>query len=291
MFPIVDTKNTSAVRSVVEHAYATLYPGSSDAWLTRLFNGMEAFFHGNQPDFAPSDLPYHDWEHTLQVTLCFTLLLQGRASAAVEPPVGARHFELGISAALLHDAGFLKTRSDKDGTGAKYTFCHVLRSCAFAAAYLPSLGATDVEIEAVLSAISCTAPANEIGRLRFREPVERVIGAATATADYLGQMASPGYPNELGNLFREFEESDNFLHIPASRRVFQSAEDLLVRTPQFWYKFVRPKLETDFQALYRFLAHPYPQGDNPYLDAVETNIAEIQRRAAQVNRPARTLVL
>jgi hypothetical protein len=43
---------------------------------------------------------------------------------------------------------------------------------------------------------------------------------------------------------------------------------------------VQPKIESDFQALYRFLASPYPHGPNPYLDAIERNIAIIKRRNA-----------
>ena len=107
-----------------------------------------------------------------------------------------------------------------------------------------------------------------------------MIGCALATADYLGQMAAPDYPDELGILFEEFQESDNFIHLPPSRRAFKSADDLVRLTPVFWKKFVLTKLESDFQAVYRFLAHPYPHGRNPYLDAVEKNIAKIKRRIA-----------
>jgi hypothetical protein len=33
--------------------------------------------------------------------------------------------------------------------------------------------------------------------------------------------------------------------------------------------------------MYRFLARPYPHGPNPYLEAVEKNIAKIKRRSAR----------
>jgi hypothetical protein len=154
----------------------------------------------------------------------------------------------------------------------------VLRSCAFAASYLPSIGASDYEVEGVLGAINCTGPTKEISRLRFREPVERVIGCALATADYLGQMAAADYPDELEILFNEFRESDEFIHLPPSRRAFKSAPELVERTPLFWQKFVRAKLESDFQAVYRFLARPYPHGPNLYIESVEKNIAIIKRR-------------
>ena len=284
MFPPVDTKDAPAVAKFVKARFAAMYPGASLSWLERLFVDIETLFCGRHPDYAAVDLRYHDLEHTLQATVCLALLLEGRHAAGVEPRIDPRQFELAISAGLLHDSGYIKLRSDNVGTGAKYTFCHVLRSCAFTASYLPTLGANDYEVEAVLGAINCTGPTKQVSRLYFRDPVERVIGCALATADYLGQMAASDYPDEMEILFEEFQESDDFIHLPQSRRAFQSAAELIERTPIFWKKFVQPKLESDFQAVYRFLARPYPHGPNPYLEAVQKNIAKIQRRNATARR-------
>jgi hypothetical protein len=286
MFPPVDTKSATAVESFVEGKFAAMFAGASLTWLRRIFRDIEILFVGRHPDYAAVDLRYHDLEHTLQATVCITLLLEGRHAADVEPKVDARQFELALSAVLLHDSGYLKLRSDNIGTGAKYTFCHVLRSCAFTASYLPTLGATDIEVEAVLTAINCTGPTKEISRLHFRDPVERIIGCALATADYLGQMAAVDYPDELEILFEEFRESDDFIHLPASRRAFRTAAELIESTPDFWRNLVLPKLESDFQAVYRFLARPYPHGPNPYLDAVERNMVKIRKRAKTLRQPA-----
>lgn len=277
---MVDTKNTNAVKALVQARFAAAYPEASPGWLGRLFDEVEALFRGGHPDFAAIDLQYHDWEHTLEATLCLALLLEGRDAAEVFPRLSARHYELAMAAVLLHDSGYLRSRSDVAGTGAKYTFCHVLRSCAFAATYLPTRGVNEWELEVVLAAINCTGPKNEISRLTFRDPIDRVIGAAVATADYLGQMAAPDYPDELPILFREFEESDNFTGVPRTRRLFRNPEHLIARTPHFWRSFVRPKLDGDFQGLFRFLARPFPDGANDYVDAVEANIDVISQRIA-----------
>lgn len=277
MFPPVNTTDARAVAVFVEEKFAQMYPGASLKWIETIMDDMQRLFEGRHPDYAACDIRYHDFEHTLQATTCITLLLEGRHLAGVEPKLNPRQFELAVAAVLLHDAGYLKLRSDTVGTGAKYTYCHVLRSCSFAASYLPAIGASDFEVEAVLGAINCTGPTKEISRLRFREPVERVIGCALATADYLGQMAATDYPDELEILFEEFQESDDFIHLPPSRRAFKSAAELAERTPLFWQKFVRAKLESDFQAVYRFLARPYPGGANAYIEAVERNIAKIKK--------------
>ncbi|HEY1764912.1 MAG TPA: hypothetical protein VGF85_08295, partial [Opitutaceae bacterium] len=189
---------------------------------------------------------------------------------------------LAIAGVLLHDAGYLKLKTDTKGTGAKYTFCHILRSCAFAAGYLPEIGATDVEIESVLSAINCTGPNSEISRLRFRDPVSRIVGCSLATADYLGQLADPHYPDKLGELYAEFCESDDFANVPIEKRIFKSEDDLVCRSPGFWSGFVKPKLDSDFQGVYRYLERPVRSGRNGYLDTIEQNFAAIGRRIESI---------
>lgn len=285
-FPDVDTKSAPAVAAFVRQKYSALYPDAAPGWFDRIFSDIETLFCGRHPDFAAIDLRYHDLEHTLQATVCLTLLLENCQKNAAAPDIPARQFELGISGVLLHDAGYLKSRSDTEGTGAKYTFCHVLRSCAFAASYLPTLGANEVEIGGVLGAINCTGPTKEISRLHFHDSVERFVGCALASSDYLAQMAAPDYPDELEILFGEFAESDDFVHLPLEERAFKSAAELVTLTPVFWRKVVLPKLEKDFEGVYRFLADPFPDGRNVYIDAVERNIALIEERNARMTRGA-----
>lgn len=277
-FPCVDTKDPVKVNAFVLDRFAAIYPNATPELIPSVFRDIVTFFAGVHPDYAPVDLRYHDLEHTLQATLCTALILDGRHAAREMPRIDAHHFELAIVAALLHDAGYLKLHSDNRGTGAKYTFCHVVRGCAFAASYLPTVGGYAGDVETVMAAINCTGPMNEISRLHFRGPVDEVIGCAVATADYLGQMAAADYPDELTILFEEFQESDEFLRVPPQERMFKSAYELIARTPQFWHRFVYPKLESDFQAIYRFLAQPYPDGPNAYLNAIEANIGEVRRR-------------
>jgi hypothetical protein len=280
MLPKVDFNNAAAVSEFVREKFVSLHGKASDRLLARLFDDVDSMFAGRTPDYSAIDLKYHNLRHTLMATACMTLLLEGQHLEGGERRLTPRYFELAIASVLLHDSGYLKLRSDPEGTGAKYTFCHILRSGAFAASYLPKLGVTEVEIENVLSAINCTGPNSEISRLRFRDPVSRMVGCDLATADYLAQLADPLYPDKLGELYAEFEESDSFANVPEADRVFKSEEDLLLRTPGFWLHFVKPKLENDFQAVYRYLERPLKSGRNAYMDAVEANFARIQERIA-----------
>ena len=276
----IDTKSVQAVAAASRDLFRFMFPAGSPALLDRLFSDVARMFGGKFPDYRAIDMRYHDFEHTLQATLCLTRLLAGRHRAAVEPILTRRQFERGLASVLLHDTGYLKRHSDREGTGAKYTFCHVQRSCDMAANYLPSLGFAPAEITVVQQAIACTGPRSEIHLIPFSEPIGKFIGSAVATADYLGQMAAPDYVDELPILFGEFEESDDFEGVPAEKRIFKSASELIKKTPGFWEKFVRPKLETDFGAAYRFLADPYPDGPNAYIEAIERNIACVRQLAA-----------
>lgn len=281
VFPPVDTRDIFSVQQFVHQRFRALYPNAQFAWLPVVFQDIDRLFGGHDADYSGVDTKYHDLEHTLQTAVCVASLLAGRHAARATPRLDPRHFELAVTAALLHDAGYLRLRSDVGGTGAKYTYCHILRSCAFAASYLPALGANVTDVEVVINAINCTGPQSEISRLRFRAPVEEIIACAVATADFLSQMAAPDYPDDLPVLFEELEEADNFLHLPPEQRMFKSAHDLIVRTPQFWHRYVLPRLETEFRGVYRFLGHVDGTERNAYVEAVEANIAEIRRRLAE----------
>jgi hypothetical protein len=287
MYPKVNFDSSPEVAEFVEGTFGSLYPGASPAGLRRLFGDVEALFMGRTADYAAIDLKYHNFRHTLMATACMAQILEGEYASAGDGNLKARDFELAIAGVLLHDSGYLKLKGDTEGTGAKYTYCHILRSCAFAASYLPQTGATDVEIESVLSAINCTGPNSEIGRLHFRNSVSRVVGCALATSDYLGQLADAHYPDKLGELYTEFCESDDYANVPQEKRVFKSEEDLICRTPGFWVHFVKPKLETDFQAVYRFLEDPLGSGRNGYLAAIEANFAKIEQRISSIKAAVR----
>jgi len=274
----INTKDPIAVAAHVKARFKAMHPQANTRFLGRLFKDITAIFSGDHPDYQANDLRYHDFEHTLQATVCLVALLEGRHRAGTEPRLSPRQTELAIASALLHDSGYQRHRSDKSGTGAKYTFMHVLRSCSFAATYLPTLGVTLSEISGVLGAIRCTGPTSKINELTFQNPTERFIGCALATADYLGQMAAADYPDELGYLYAEFKESYDYFNVSSKDRVFKSAAALRQNTPAFWRKLVLPKLEKDFENVYRYLASPYPHGANPYIQAVEANIAKIERR-------------
>src|ERR1043165_4410271 len=136
MFPPVLTKDPTAVELEVQSAYLTMFPSGDRLFVSRVFGWAIECFTGRYRDYQAVDARYHDFEHTLQGTLCMTRLLLGRHRAGANPVLTQGIFQLGLLGILLHDTGYLKRRHDTEGTGAKYTVTHVGRSAEFASVLL-----------------------------------------------------------------------------------------------------------------------------------------------------------
>jgi hypothetical protein len=279
MFSQVDTKDSAAVEKEIQTAYQEMFPAGDRSFVPTALGWVKDCFAGKYKDFEASDARYHDLEHTLQGTLCIARLLHGRYSAGARPVMSQRMFELGLLAILFHDTGYLKKKSDAGGTGAKYTFTHVTRSIGFAEEFLTESGLAIKEIRSVQNMIRCTGVNVDLARIPFQSELEKITGFALGTADLLGQMAAADYVEKLPVLFSEFEESARFYEGKMiGLSTFSSADDLIRKTPEFWSKYVVPKIDNEFWGLYRFLNRPYPNGANWYLQRVEANVQKLRQR-------------
>ncbi len=278
MYPPVATKDPTAVEVEVQAAYLSMFSNGDRLFVPQVFGWAIECFTGRYRDYQAIDARYHDFEHTLQGTLCMTRLLLGRHRAGTEPVLNQRIFELGLLGILLHDTGYLKRHDDTEGTGAKYTVTHVGRSAEFAGVLLTEKGFTPVEIQAVKNMIRCTGVNANLRSIPFQSELEKIAGFALATGDILGQMSANDYVDKLPILYLEFAEAAQFTqdqnHFVAS---FSSATELIQKTPLFWEKFVKAKLENDFLGLYHFLRDPYPSGPNQYVEAIQANIARLTK--------------
>jgi len=281
MFPSVATKDPKAVEIEVQAAYLATFPGGDPSFVPRIFGWAIECFTGHYRDYQAVDAHYHDFEHTLQGTLCMARLLRGRHLAGAEPPANQRIFQLGILAMLLHDTGYLKRREDTEGTGAKYTVTHVERSGQFAAQLLEEKRFSATDIKAVQNMIQCTGVDAKLGGISFQSEIEKIAGFALGTADLLGQMAAEDYVEKLPILFSEFAEAVKYTNDTTHFiGMFSSAGDLMEKTPVFWERFVQTKLDHEFMGLHRFLNDPYPSGQNHYLERIAANMERLRGRKA-----------
>jgi hypothetical protein len=281
VFDDVDTRVPADVEKAVCGAYTRSFPDRDCAFVRRAFEWAEQCFSGRYDDYQAIDAGYHDFEHTLQGTLCLARLLAGRCAAKVEPVIPRKRFELCLLAILFHDTGYLKKRADTAGTGAKYTAVHVERSVAFAREFLTAKGYPEQDLEAIGNMIRCTGVAANVKALPFRDAVERTLGYALGTADLLGQMAAPDYVEKLPILFSEFAEAGRTDKEHGARFAqYRSADDVLRGTPSFWSEYAWPRINEDFHQLYIFLNDP--DGPNRYLLGVQKNLARVQERLKEL---------
>ena len=172
MHPRVVTKDPTAVEMEVQAACRAMFPSADPMFVPQVFGWVIDCFTGSYGDYQAVDAQYHDFEHTLQGTLCLARLLKGRHQAGAQPRCTLPMFQLGLLAMLLHDTGYLKKRGDKAGTGAKYTVIHVQRSAEFAAALLKEEGYCAADIKAVQNMIRCTGVNANLGAIPFQSELE-----------------------------------------------------------------------------------------------------------------------
>lgn len=278
MLPNVDTRNPSEVEKYVQAIYRRLFPAGEATFIPQSFAWAGAFFSGRHPGYQAIDAAYHDFEHTLQGTLCLAQIWERRAAAGVRPVMPRRMVELSVLAILFHDTGYLKRAGDTAGTGAKYTLTHVSRSADFAAEFLAPRGLSGAEIRSVQNMILCTGVAAHLDRIPFQSVEERIAGFTLATADLLGQMAADDYVAKLPELFEEFAEAVRFAGAETAGVLahYKDADELRRSTPEFWRGYVLPRLDNEFGGQHRFLNDPYPDGPNPYIEKILRNLSAIE---------------
>src|ERR1700733_8992422 len=163
-----------AVAQEIQAIYQKMFSGSDGSFVRQAFDWATDSFNGRFADYQPVDTRYHDFEHTLQGTLCMARILDGRYRAKAKPELSQKYFQLGLLAILLHDTGYLKKRDDTTGTGAKYTAIHVLRSVDFAANLLTAKKFDLEDIRAVQNMICCTGIDAALDKIPFQNELEKI---------------------------------------------------------------------------------------------------------------------
>jgi hypothetical protein len=278
----IDFSSTSDVRALCKERLHHLFDGQDDGYIDEYMDAIEDLFAGRHSEYLAMDTAYHDITHTLQATLCLVELIHHRHISNVMPRLDADDFKRAFIAVLFHDIGYLKAADDTQGSGAKYTHLHEQRSCEFTRNFLEQRGWASDDIRFVEHLIGSTGPSADFTRIGFGSEIERMLGQAVCTADYIGQMSDPNYPDRLEILFNEFAESYRYQQIPHDEWPFADFEALLRSTPNFWSLFVQPKLNVECAGLWAHLEHPISR-ENPYMEAVEQNLATIQGRIDQLD--------
>ncbi len=273
------TTDSTSVRDELLRIAKAQYPKAEFKGLVRAFNYTVELFQGRIDGYNACDTGYHNLQHTLEVTLAMARLMAGyemRPDADAKPygQLSAKHFEFGCVCALFHDSGYVRKSNDRRAlTGAVYTRVHVTRGVNLLRFKIADFGLADFE-SVVSPVLHFTGYERAVKTIRLKDPTLRLLGSLLGTADILGQMADRCYLEKCHHhLFAEFEAGGVTRRMTAEGKevvVFESAEDLLRKTPGF-YKSAMARLENDLGASHQY-ANEFFGGPNLYFDAISRNI-------------------
>jgi hypothetical protein len=196
---------------------------------------------------ARSDALYHNFEHTLQVTMVGRDILEGMILSQRIEPTDYSHL---IVACLLHDIGYMRgvlsgdteTEFVVDDSGKKITLprgasdaallpYHVDRSKLFA--YERLRNSPVIDASRIAAAIEMTRFPAQSDRASANGSMEPKLVQA---ADLIGQLGDPMYSRKANALYAEFEENGR-------NRQYSSPADVIDRYPSFFWNSVSMHIE------------------------------------------------
>jgi hypothetical protein len=279
----INTTDPVCVKLEVDRIFRSLYSRPNAATLNRAFDDMVRLYRGEFPGYAKCDTGYHDMQHVLEVTLAMARLLDGYERSRGEDTrhIPERLFELGVICALYHDIGYIRRVGDtKHRNGAEYTRIHVSRGARFLRNYMPLIGMPEYA-DIAGQIVHFTGYERPVASIRVPDPIFKLLGSLLGSADIIAQMSDRCYLEKCRDrLYPEFvaggiarTRSDRGEEIV----LFESAEDLLRKTPRF-YENASHRLDVDLGGAYRF-AQTHFGGPNLYMEAVKQNIRFVEKSA------------
>jgi hypothetical protein len=277
----VQVSSTVAVAEAVGQLFASAWPGESFERVEVAFSAFDKLFTGRMPGYHGVDTVYHDRQHSLDMTLAMARLMVGYESI-VEPAqrFGAERAVMALVTSLFHDAGYIREFDDhQHRNGAEFTLYHVTRGARFLARFLPTIG-MESWVATSTRVVHFTGYEVDLSQLQLPDPRDRKLGHLLGTADLIAQMADRCYLEKCRDrLYPEFvlggiaasPGADGALQVR-----YSSGLDLLRQTPRFVRETRINRLEGEFQHAYRYL-EPLFDGKNPYLEAIDRNLAFLDR--------------
>lgn len=229
---ILDHGKPDAVLRSVASTFALVYPGQSFSEVSNAFALANDLYAGRFPGYCACRTGYHDYRHTIDVFVATMRLIDG--GHILGRGISAQYASDALIAALFHDAGYIQESDDDEGTGAKYTKTHVVRSADFVFRHAGLLVGDESGASRVAHIIMGTDLGLAWDGLEFSLPEEKRAGEILAAADLLGQMADRAYLEKLLFLYYEFLE--------AGIGGYETAFDILRKTASF-YKGIADRLD------------------------------------------------
>lgn len=263
---LVFVRKPNDIVGEVQYILNLINPEFDFSPISRIFYDTLRLFGGEYEGYRACNTRYHDIEHTVMVFLASARLVHAVAISGWN--LREKDIDLCLAASLLHDAGFIQTDDDIEGTGAKYSIGHERRSIEFIRTYLGERGYSDDQISACASMIECTILAVSPRDIVFRDDDVEILGEIVGTADLVAQIADRIYLEKLLYLYEEFAEA----HIPG----FDSELDLLKKTGFFYEEISKKRLNNDLGGVSKLMHHHFRErwaiDKDLYEEYIEKNI-------------------
>ncbi len=244
--------------------------------IEKCYEKVRGVFEGKFSGYKACNTNYHDLLHTLDALLATARLIDGYNIA--EKTMSIKVTKNLLKAALLHDIGYIQENIDNEGTGAKYTANHVLRSVVFIAKHFAAFGIDRNNLDAVNNMVRSTGLKINFKDIPFSSDEERMAGYFLGTGDLLGQMADREYLEKLLFLYYEFREAG----IPG----YETEFDILKNTLKF-YEEVKERIGIMYQFAYQYAKYHFEKrydiNENIYMTAIERNVEYVNRIVEEKN--------
>ena len=230
--------------------FRRIFGSACDDWAERIGSAARSTIEC----LARSDALYHNYEHTLQVTMVGRDILHGMM---VHQRLEAEDYSHLIAACLLHDIGYVRgvlsgdteTEFVIDAEGTKITLPRGASDAALAPYHVDRSKLFVFERFDKSPIADPARVAAAIEMTRFPVPEDRAEASGleprlVQAADLIGQLGDPLYSRKANALYWEFEE------IGTNRQLgYSSPADIVERYPAFFWDSVSMHLDDGIKYL------------------------------------------
>ncbi|MCW8830817.1 MAG: hypothetical protein OQK32_04755, partial [Gammaproteobacteria bacterium] len=270
-----NVSDTFQVQQTVLDIFADIYPSFKREVLQKAFDDCNQLFEGEHPDYLPCDTFYHDKQHTMDMTLALARLINGHErSVTKDEHIGADRAVLGIITALYHDSGYMRRKHDyRHHNGAEYTLTHVSRSAEYLKRYFYKINLGEFS-QISANMVHYTGLEVAPSHIRLPDQQTHLVGHMLGTADLIAQMSDRCYLEKCRErLYVEFVLAGIAVQVDKAGKehvIYESAEDLLRKTPAFFEREVMIRLDKLFNKVYQY-ENIHFDGKHSYIKTVYQN--------------------
>jgi hypothetical protein len=266
---LIPSQKPSKILNEVKKIFLYHYKPKDFNQINNCFKQVLKLFNGKFKGYKACSTDYHNLNHTLTALLAAMRLIDGyNLSEEIIPVMLVINV---LTAALLHDIGYIQEINDGHGTGGKFTENHVVRSIEMFKKHFKEFKVPENYVSLISKFISCTELKINPNSITFFDEKEKTIGFILASADILSQMSDREYLEKLMFLYKEFKEAK----IPGYNTEF----DILKNTLNF-YTTIKLRLQDTLKSKYKYSkTHFEKRADidkNLYIASINKNIAYLQ---------------